>query len=174
MKRLVLVAIVAGILAVPHWSRAALWPEITVDPERPIAGELARITVEGLAIFGEDVECRTSPGATVVPFIDVAEPGSTTLPDTVEVTAISPDPDGPDATPVSRFAIPEDAIVVTLLWSAEDALWVGDIVFPMPGDWTLRMTSPTWSGDPACIGHEITVTVLPGDEAATPAATASP
>ena len=169
MKRFALIAVLAGILVAPSWSRAALLPSITVNPEQPIVGELAQITVEGMAIFGEDVECRTAPGATVVPFVDVVAPG-TLLSDTVEVTAIGPDLIGPDSTSASLFAIPDDAIIVLLPRSPRNpTIWEGEIRFPKQGEWTLRMTRPAWSGDPTCIGHEIVVTALPGDGAATPA-----
>lgn len=173
MKRLFLVTIAVGMLVAPHSSRAAMWTSIIVNPERPVAGERARITFEAMLIVGEGVTCRTDLEATVVPWVEAAEPGSTPLPDSVEVTAIGPELDGPDATPVSRFAIPKDAIVVTLLWSPNDSGWTGEIRFPRPGECTLRMTRSTWSGDPACIGHEITVTLLRDADAATHA-TATP
>jgi hypothetical protein len=88
----------------------------------------------------------------------------------IELTILGPAdlPSGEAGTPVPRGF---QTFTVMLPVSDHDpTIWEGRVVFPAPGEWTLRVTFPDYAAaDPSCTGHEETVEVHPALPEATPA-----
>lgn len=135
---------VAGLLlplVVYQLASAAMWVRITVAPVQPVAGELARVSVQTLMVTG-GANCLDDPRATVVP-----------------VSAY-------DWTPYLETIGPgqADPLIVEMQYQDSDpSWWDGEIVFPTPGSWMLRMARPSWPADATdtCSGAQVSVRVLP-------------
>lgn len=155
------------LLASPYGVRAAdFWISITVDPEQPSVNERVRVSVQTLRASSG---CLTDPNVETTPFVAYDGINSVFPLDAFELRALAPDPvsPAPHGTPAAEEI--DDIVFEATRSDRDPTVWEGDVVFPRPGEWTLRLTYPSFGmGDPACIGFEETVTVLPESGAGTP------
>lgn len=152
------VAVIALTLLMAQNAEAGLWLTIAVAPEQPQALEPVTVTVQTLEASG----CLTDANVEATPVITHSEPELYAM----ELHAIGPIIKGA-STPVPSA---EQGIPFEVTRNPDDlTLWTGTVTFPEPGEWTLRVTFPSFSGGPAsCFGYELEVTVLPQASVATP------
>jgi uncharacterized membrane protein len=151
------VALIALTLLMAQNAEAGLWLTITVAPEQPRALEPVTVTVQTLEASG----CLTDPAVEATPIVAQSEPEL----EAMELHAIGL------SEGIGTPIFPADqGILFKVTRNPDDlTLWTGTLTFPDPGEWTLRVTSPSFSGGPAsCYGYAIDVTVLPQANVATP------
>lgn len=141
---LLFVPLVAVVLLVLTGSggEAAMWLRMTIDPAEPVVGSSAHVTVLTLANFNSS--CINDPAADARPWWDWNGNGGRDL--RFDLKAFQAD----------------RAIDIPLTRRDSDpAYWDGSITFPAPGEWTVRMVYPLWSGGVAageeCAGARINV-----------------
>jgi hypothetical protein len=121
-----------------------MWVRMGVEPATPVAGEPAQVAVKTVYLLG--AACLDDPKAEEHPFVASAPARPYQTFDLVAV--------GPDGAADVRFEVNQS--------SAEPTTWVGPVTFPTPGEWTLRIARPDFSGAPTrCSGAALDVTVLP-------------
>lgn len=163
-KRPAAAVLVAALMLFPSMSiHAAGGVRITTDPLHPVAGQQATISVQAMSIL--NAVCMDDPNADVAPYPD-AYTGQMGPPlDTMEVHLHGPGTDEPLDVRLNRS-------------HADPSVWEGDFVFDEAGDWSILMAWPSFgsgiAGVPGplqgktdtCFGAELSVVVLPAQDAA--------
>lgn len=174
LRRVALTVIAVVVLFLPaKQADAAVWVRIQTDPIYPRAGVPVAVIVQLLDTQG--TECLDDPDARVVPnrtaYNEIDGPGPRL--DAMELHVYGPGATEPVSLSVTRRV-------------DDSGLWEGPFVFSVPGQWSLLMAYPSWSGragEPGspkrvtdtCTGAEQVITVLPrSDAGATPCASPSP
>jgi len=125
---------------------AAMAVRILVTPVRPVAGQAATVSVQTLAPFTQ--KCIDDPTADYRPWSEWQTSDGGTLRLAAQATT-------------REGTAPLEVAFVRR--ESDPTWWDGAIVFPTAGEWTLRMSYPTWSqagaAAEACAGARITVVV---------------
>jgi hypothetical protein len=133
-----------GLLALPTSIGAAMWVRVQVEPAQPRAGQAAKVSV--LTFYLTEQRCADDPAAKPIPHAEWTSIGPQSL--DLRMAAY-----GPSASSVVQ--IPLERRI------SDPTYWDGSIVFPAPGQWTLRVTRPEFGGNEACLGARAVVTVQP-------------
>jgi hypothetical protein len=141
---LVAAALVIALSSRAGSADAAMAVRIVVTPSQPAVNARATVSVLTLAPFSE--RCVDDPTADYRPWSDWNTGG---MPLRLVLQASQPGTEPIDLSLDRRDGDPT--------W------WDGKITFPAPGEWTLRMSHPTWAqagaDAEACAGARITVRV---------------
>lgn len=148
----------AMLLSLSSAAEAAMWVRIWTDSNNPVAGVPELVSVQ--LVDTQGTQCLDDPDARVKPHRTAftGASGSPVL-DMMELHVSGPKEADPASLYVERSA-------------RDPSIWEGLFVFSEPGQWSLQMAYPSWSGiagvpgpprwsTDTCTGAEQLITVLP-------------